>query len=213
MNKIRVAILALLMASACESGVVTGNGRLARETRPLPPFQSLLINGDFSVTVQHGLPAKAELHVDGNLLPEIHTTVANGILTLGADKELRSDHAMQIRLVSPEISTVTHVGRGPLTLQLLDAGQFTLNNKNTGSVTAEGSAQELSINAEGSGTLDFSAVLARTAQILSTRDADIRATATTAVSIDNYGSGTITIQGSPGQVQQHNHTTGQIRFE
>lgn len=213
MHKIRLAILTLLVASACDSGVVTGNGRLARETRKLPPFQNLLINGDFTVTVQHGLPAKAELNVDENLLPEIHTTVANGILTLGAAKELRSKHALQIRLISPEISSVTHLGRGPLTLQLLDAKDFTLNNKNTGSVSAEGNAQELSINAEGSGTLDFSAVHARTAQILSTRDADIRATATTAVSIDNYGSGTVTIQGSPEQVQQQNHANGQIRFE
>lgn len=210
MRTIVFGFLIAVFAAGCDSGVVNGNGRTAQTVRDLPPFHTLVIEGDFSVLAQHGMPAKAELEADGNLLKEIQTHVANGILTLTSEKELNSKNPLRIRLISPTLHTLTHLGRGPVTIKLLDAATFTVNNKNTGSLSGIGNVRELNINAEGSGEIALDQLDAVTARITSTRSADIYATVTASVTAYNFGSRTISVEGSPRDIEQRNHADGQI---
>lgn len=200
----------IVLLAGCEPGVINGNGRLRQESRDLADFSVAVIHGDFAVTAQQGVPAKAELSADGNLLKHTTTIVRGEILTLDADKTLRSRHPLTVRLVSPALEGVTHVGRGPLTVKLVEAKSFIINVKNTGTVNGSGEAETLTIHSEGSGDVDLRDITAHNVLLTLTRDADIAVTATKHVTIDHYGSGTVTVYGSPTDVNNNNRGDGQV---
>ncbi len=204
------ALVIILAAAGCEPGVVNGNGRPREQTRELAAFHNVTVHGDFTVLLQHGAPPKAELRADGNLLTHIRTDVQNGYLTLTADKQLRSKHPLEVRLVSPSLDAVTHTGRGPLTVKLLDAKAFTVYQKNTGPVDGTGRTAKLVLHVEGSGPVNLAQIAARTAVVTVTRDADVSVTASESAVINHFGSGTITVHGAPHDVDNNNHGSGRV---
>ncbi|MCA9403773.1 MAG: DUF2807 domain-containing protein [Candidatus Omnitrophica bacterium] len=203
-------IAAVLLVSGCEPGVVKGNGRPATESRELTAFSTAVIHGDFAVTAQQGLPPKAELTFDSNLLKHIRTTVAGNALQLQPALELRSRRPGEVRLVSPTLESVTHVGHGPVTLKLTDADVFLVAVKNTGSVSGSGSVNKLTIHSEGSGHVDLRELNARVASVIVTGDADVTFTATATAAIEHHGTGTVTVFGSPKDVDNKNLGEGRV---
>ncbi|MCA9394698.1 MAG: DUF2807 domain-containing protein [Candidatus Omnitrophica bacterium] len=203
-------IVAVLLVSGCEPGVVKGNGRSRTESRELTAFGTAVIHGDFAVTAQQGLPPKAELTADSNLLQHIRTTVAGSALQLEPDMELRSRRPGEIRVVSPTLEAVTHVGHGPVTLKLTDADDFLVAVKNTGTVSGTGTVNKLTIHSEGSGHVDLRELTARVASVIVTGDADVTLTATATAVIEHHGKGTVTVFGSPKDVDNKNLGEGRV---
>lgn len=205
-----VVLMTTLVTAGCDSAVVKGNGRSRHEKRDLSSFQTAVIRTSLPVRLQQGVPAKAEITTDGNLLPHLRTLVENGNLSVSSDKELIPAVDSHIRLVGPDVNTVTHAGQGPLQINLVDAAVFTVNHKNTGPVTAAGSARRLFLNVEGSGQVDTRAVTAEEVAVTVTRDADVTVTANRRAVINHYGSGTVTVYGAPEDVENNNRGSGRV---
>lgn len=206
-------ILLGALISGCDAGIVRGSGQIVTEERGLELFDTVLIDQLFDVTVQQGVQPKIYLTADHNLTKHIVARVENKILRLEKAKVLQSENPIQIKLVCPEIKEITHTSASNIYVSIVDSSELTVNNKNIGQVLASGQVGQLNLNVEGDGNTIFSQLKARSARVTLTGTARVDVFASESIEVSNYGSGTITITGSPKTVKEENKGTGFINIQ
>lgn len=200
----------LVIVSGCDSGVVRGSGRINTEERDIEPFDTLIVDRVYEVTVQQGGHPKAYITADHNITPVIITKVENKILRLDQLKGLQTKNPIKVKLVTPDIKEITHTSVANIFISLVDAKELTVNNKNVGPIIAKGQVGQLNLNVEGEGSAIFSELKARSVRVTSTGAARVDVFASDSVEANNYGQGTITVYGSPPSVKEENKGKGFI---
>lgn len=201
------------LISGCDAGVVRGSGRIATLEQDLEPFDTILIDRVFEVTVQQGGQYKMSVTTDHNLNPLIVARVENRILRLDQLKGLETNNPIKVKLVTPDVKEITHTSVSNIFINLVDAKELTVNNKHVGPIFARGKVGHLTLNVEGEGSTIFSDLNARTVRVTSTGSARVDVFASESIEARNYGPGTITVTGSPKTVKEENKGTGYIDIQ
>lgn len=207
------AILLTLLSGGCDQNKVKGNGREKFSTRALQAFQTATIYDNLDVTLQHGSPSKVEITADANLHRHISIQVENGRLQIKTLKVLQSRNPIGVRLVSPDVSEATYIGSKMLSLKLDAEETFILNHKNNGSITGMGAAQAMTVNIEGEGEVNLRNISTEDVSVTSTSSANIAIKASRSAQINHYGSGVITLWGSPQNVTENIKGSGQLLIQ
>ncbi len=193
------------------TAMVTGSGRLATESRTLPPFEAISLQGPMRLVIRQGAAHSAQLRADDNLLPLIVTRVVlrGGVATLeigareGSSFTTRSEMVVSVETVT--LRALANSASGDVELQALQTSALSLTVSGSGGVQAAGRTDKLAIEITGSGAVDAGRLdsAAVTVAIAGSGDADVLAHRSLTVSI--AGSGGVT---HAGEAQAKTAITG-----
>ncbi len=135
---------------------IDGNGVRTTETRPLEPFRTLQVNGDFEVEILKGTSYSAAIQADENLMDNIMTHVSGSRLIVESRRGacLRPTRPIDIRITAGELSGMELNGSGYIYCENLDADDVEIQLSGSGQVDCQNLiAGNLNIELEGSGII------------------------------------------------------------
>lgn len=133
-------LIALFSLTSCEEiweERIHGNGRIISETRTLPSFERIQVNGDFEVEVDTGVESAVWINADENLMDFIVTHVSGDKLVIEErdDYRLKPSRTIHVRVTTPTLTS----------LELKGSGHLYCNGANS---------DEVELGVEGSGNLE-----------------------------------------------------------
>jgi hypothetical protein len=81
-----------------------GDGTVASETRQVPPFHSIAVDGVFEVVLRCGARQELAVTAEKNLLPYITTAVEDGQLQLGSSGSYCTTRTIEVVIEVPELN-------------------------------------------------------------------------------------------------------------
>ncbi len=211
----------LLIATACGSEHRSGNslfgdmrvgsGTLLSQTRELPAFSSIEVDGSSDVEVQIGAAQQVAVTGDDNLLDMIDLTVRDGRLTVSSHGSYRSRRDLKVAITLPALDAVTIEGSGDVVLHGFAGSALKLRIAGSGDIHADGAVDTLALRIAGSGDADLSALKAKTAAVEINGSGDASVFASESLSAATNGSGDIRYSGDPKQLATAVHGSGDIR--
>ncbi len=166
---------------------VSGSGFVRTETRDVPSFTAVEVDGAGNVTLSQGLVQSVTVETDDNVLPFITTEVIGGVLHLGTrhDTRLTNVRRLEFRISAPSIEGILIAGSGNVrSITPLRADRMSLEIRGSGSIdtevrtaslttriggsggiSARGRATDLSVDIGGSGSVDARGLTAAAARV------------------------------------------------
>lgn len=224
-------VLALAAMSAFAGGVmaetVTGSRRMVDETRSVPAFEAVALEGSFTARVRQGSAHTLQLRADDNLVRLIESVVETrgGRPTLvlrwkrwtsvsSSGDIVATIEAPQLRKLSTAGSGLIEAesirgdrlglsvaGSGDLRVARVEVDELETSIAGSGDVKAGGSTRTLKVSIAGSGDVDLAGVEADEVKVSIAGSGDARVTANTALSVSIAGSGDVRYGGKVSQVK------------
>jgi hypothetical protein len=166
MNKMKFItgiFLAFAWITSCDEiwhHCIEGNGNASTETRTLPAFTSIQVNGDFKVKVDTGSSYVAIVEADENLQDLIGTYVSGDKLVIESSRHdcLNSSHPIEISVVTPSVNIIDLNGSGNVYCYSLNAEELVLSLSGSGQLQCtQIKANSATLDLEGSGNIDCAA--------------------------------------------------------
>ena len=205
-------------------------------TRPLPPFDQLVIADNISVTLIQSAEEKIEITAPENILPNISGNVLQNILTLSNTTDCRwmrnASEKINVHLFFKDLKKLDYKGSGTITntdtLELdalhiessSGAGNIilTLNNRYTGSyislenaaITLHGKSESCFTYTNNRGITDMSDFIVKKMVIDYEGLSDTYIHVTEELSAVIYHKGNIRYKGNPVIKKSISHSTGQL---
>ncbi|MDO9112696.1 MAG: head GIN domain-containing protein [Polaromonas sp.] len=179
-----VSVLLCAMAAApaiwpvaSHATTVRGSGTAATETRTLPEFQAIALNGGMDLVVRQGPVQSVQVLADDNLLPMLETVVESG--SKGATLQVRwkrdsggwfgGSNSVQTRtkvlvtVVVPKLTALSTAGAGDIRLETFSTPVLQVSISGSGDTRLQGlSTDELGVRISGSGNVSGQGTAART---------------------------------------------------
>ena len=203
-----IALIATFLASSAFARTVVGSGHVVEETRTVADFHAIQSTGGFVLDVTAGPAVSVKLKGDDNLLAEIETKVANGQLIIkqgkkGDEVHIDDGHVIRVTVTVPKLDAFSGEGAGKTVFHSLSGDSFALTYGGAGLVTATGNVRNLTVDANGAGSLDLKSLKAAnvTASINGVGAMNVYASDTLTAALNGIGS--LTYYGHP----THRNTT------
>ncbi len=136
---------------------IQGDGRIARETRPVTAVAGLEIEGrkrlDLDVDVQVGAAPSLEIEGDANLLPYIRVETRGDTLRIWADRDARSTQPVRVRYTVPALARLESSGAAGTHVGGLNGGALNVTQRGSGRIELRGRVDRLEAVNSGSGSL------------------------------------------------------------
>jgi len=174
-------VLVVLGVVAC--GGVEGSGNIVSEVRDVAGFDSIDVSQGIAVevVVDEGAEHSVTVNYDDNVLDKLVTTVSAGTLVVKFNGSVRLSGSRSGRVVT-------------VVMPRLDE----LEASGGASVTAEGPAEELAIQASGGASINTSDLLAVDVTVDVSGGASLQIFASGSVTGDASGGASVNVVGSPG---------------
>lgn len=210
--------MTLVLASAVACGV-QGSGIPAEEKRTVPLFDGLWATsaGSVILTVEPGTAdaTTIELTVSGddNLVPEVETTVVDGVLEVHARGGQDLDPELPLRVVAvvPELYTVEAAETADVTVRGIDNEAFVLQAGGSADVSLSGTTSALIVEASGSADVSARQLEAMTVEVASGESADVKVCADDEITVSASGSSDVTYFCAPTTVQKRVIDSADVR--
>ena len=148
-------LLVTIGLSACTTAATIGSGEIITETREVGAFTGVQLNDTGEVTITVGEPQSVAINAYENLLPLLVTRVEDDVLIidlLDDDTSYITDTPITYTISVPSLDYVNLGGTGNITIHNLDNDTFTADIPGPGSVTADGTVSEQTIDISGLGS-------------------------------------------------------------
>lgn len=201
---------------------VVGNGNVVSRSVPLRAVDNNFNGVDFSLSSdiqvdlsqqKESAAATAVIIGDSNLLPYINVYVHDGVLYFttrnNVDLVPSRDIKITVNAVQKLRSLVAH-GSGDFHINNVNSDDFTLEVRGSGGFNLQGMAKKFAVGLYGSGNVNAKNLIADDVKVDIHGSGDALVYARNAVSIDIAGSGSVKYYGSPQQVTQNVHGSGDI---
>ncbi|HTQ02298.1 MAG TPA: DUF2807 domain-containing protein [Polyangiaceae bacterium] len=169
-----VVCACLVVATACKKKkagdepdlpTVSGSGVTSSESRKLPPFTRLTVNGALELTVSVGQDAPLELHGDSNLFSHVKSNVVGGDLTLEPDAVLKPAQAFHLAVGTAKLEELRAAVAAKVTVHGVKSDAFSVQTGGGAQVVADGSSSKLGAAARMASRIDLSAFSASSARV------------------------------------------------
>lgn len=189
----------------------TGSGIIRTESRDVPSFTAIVVEGSGNVTLRQGNSQSVSVETDDNLLPVVKTEVVAGVLHLGFKKGVRAQRVSQLEFLitvvqlnvvkipgSGNLHTAALLRADALSLEIagsggiyaeLDVGRLDVIVSGSGGITAEGKTDHLSLTISGSGSMQAHDLVSGAAEVTinGSGEAVINAVRTIAITLSGSG--------------------------
>lgn len=213
MNKSALAIL--VSAVAVNACATTSGGGTVTETRDVPSFSSVVLNGVGAVHVRKG-PQEVRITIDGNLADRFETTVKNGRLMIGFHCDLRNLWALrglktcEVDIAVPALDGIVVNGAGSIAVDAFDYGKLELQVNGAATVGLKGTASDLSVHCTGGCKVLARDLAVETGSVSLTGSSHVEARVKDSLEASITGAGQLLYWGDPA-VSRRISGAGQLR--
>lgn len=192
------------------SGCTEGDGNIKTETRDLPSFVGIAVDGAFDVRVTCGRKQLVQITADANLLPLITTRVNTNILTIDTNRSICTKSDLLITVALPDIEQATVSGASEMTITRIDNRKFDLKSDGAGDISISGKTGLFSASLTGSTDLKARQLIAETVQISIHDAGEGTVYATQKLDAAVNGAASVTYFGNPKTVMKQADDAGEI---
>jgi len=177
-------------------GGVSGSGNVVKETRDISDFKSLDVGGVFRVEVIAQKDYKVEIESDDNLLPLIRTEVRGSTLHIEADKHLKSNSPIVIRISAPDIENVEASGASNISLGNVKNERLGVDSSGASKISVQGETSELIVDVSGASRIDADTLNAKTAKVGASGASNVMVNVANELNVDASGASKIVYSGA-----------------
>lgn len=212
-------ILALLLTTVTigSCGAMDPDAGITTETRDLPPFSSIALNGVGTLRIHQG-PQSVRVTMDGALIDRFETVVKDGKLSMGFERgfgfsywrAMRRLRRCDIDVTVPELRVVELNGAGTISADPTEYGALSLSVNGAGTVELRGTADAFSVRCTGAARVLARDLAAASARVGVTGAGEVELRAEDELDAAVTGAGSIAYWGSP-RVSERVSGAGSIR--
>jgi hypothetical protein len=148
---------------------------------------------------------------DDNLIDRVTTEVKSSTLVVGTTSgSFTAKTPMRVEITVPTLGTLTLTGSGNIVVDGVDADSFHVSLPGSGTVTGAGTAGQLDVAVDGSGTVQLTRLTAQDVRASVGGSGSVFVTAMASLDASVSGSGSIVYAGSPPSVTKSVSGTGAI---
>ncbi len=201
-----------LACTANSPQTVRGSGNVTSETRPVTGFTGVELASSGQVIVSLGDSESVVVEADDNLLPYIQTTIRNGVLVIGA-KPLTSismTSPVHVTIIMKSLNKASVTGSGDMTIDGAAAQDMTFSLPGSGTITAAGTADSVTITLKGSGDIRCGDLQAKSANVKINGSGNVTVFASENLTASIFGSGNIQYLSGPTNINKSVTGSGNI---
>jgi hypothetical protein len=202
-------IIACLLVTSCNEAM-QGNGILKKESRTVPPFESLRLEGGYKVMVTCQKEQGVQIECDENILPHIITEIKGKTLYVHSDTNISPKHDPSVTITIPNLTEIVNEGSVSAEILNINNASFAIESEGSAIVTASGQAANLQVKGEGSCIINAKELEAENVRISIEGSGQAKVKATKSIDAKIEGSGTIEYFGDPSTVNQKVDGSGNI---
>jgi hypothetical protein len=219
-----VAILAFLLGGVAvallyqldvfegsSSSTIDGSGVPATQARAVGEFTGVELGGSNNVVIRVGEEQSVVVKADDNLVDRVTTEVQSGTLVIANTPGSFSTRSpMSVEVSVPTLDTLQLTGSGNIVVDGIQTESLTVDLPGSGTLTGSGTATHLEVTVGGSGTVQFTRLVADDVRAVVSGSGSIFVTATESLDGSVSGSGAILYTGNPPDVTRNVTGTGAI---
>lgn len=187
------------------------------ESRSLPPFDAVALNGIGKVRIRQG-PQSVTVTIDRDLADRYVTEVKNGKLMIGFKCTLRPSilRAMknlkncEVDICMPSLARVETNGKCSIDVEGFSGKALAVSATGAGTIDLTGTVDALDVSCTGAATVNAFGLVARDERASLTGAATLRTAVTASLDASISGAGTIAYRGEP-RISQRISGAGKIR--
>ncbi len=190
---------------------VEGSGALISQTRSTEPFQRIESNLAVDLKIEVGKAQSIAITFDDNLIDFIRTESDGRTLVIDSDESFSTRNNVKVVITVPQLDLVNSEGSGTIDIINLDSKRFRAIISGSGELTANGKADLLEIEINGSGDVRTDEVVAREVTVSINGSGSAEVNAVEVLDGEINGSGDILYVGRPDNVHSSVNGSGTIR--
>jgi len=209
----RVALVPLLALVV----VGCGGGPKVTQTRDVPPYTALDVNGGVDVAIVPGDTRDVVVTGGEEVIDRVRTVVEDGRLVVSI-----KDHGsvigpdpfddVRVEVAAAALETIRVQGSADLNLGRIDRDKLTILVQGGADIDASGTVGDLTLAIEGAGDADLAELEARTARVRVVGAGDAELNVSDELDVQVEGAGDVTYRGNPS-VRQRVEGAGEVRPE
>ena len=141
-----------------------------------------------------------------------HIQIGRGRVRVDNDWRLPGDNQITVTVTGVTVHDIALAGSGRADLNELNLDHLRLSMAGSGTVKANGRADQIDLSVSGSGKADLSAVGVRDANILVAGSGDVRISPRDSADVSIVGSGNVRMAVKPARLHQTTTGSGRISF-
>lgn len=135
------------------SGCVQGSGSAKEESRSLPAFHGLEVDGAYTVRIACQKDQSVEISADDNLLPLILTEVHDGILRVTSKKSICASAPMTLTITVETLDLIRSSGANEFQVADLKGESLEVALSGSSNMTLDGAVDRLAAKIDGASGL------------------------------------------------------------
>ncbi|MDX9708083.1 MAG: head GIN domain-containing protein [Trichloromonas sp.] len=182
------------------SGCVEGSGSAKEESRSLPAFHGLDVEGAYTVRIDVQKDQSVEISADDNLLPLITTEVQDGILRVTSKKSICASAPMVLTITVETLDQIRSSGANEFQVRNLKGDALAVDLSGSSNMTLDGTVEELKAKIDGASGLAAGRLKAKEVSVAISGAGSAEVYAGKRLQGDISGVGSIRYSGQPGEV-------------
>jgi hypothetical protein len=183
------------------SSATEGSGVPATQSRDLAAFSSVDLAGSNNVVIRIGEQQSVVVTADDNVVDRITTEVRSDQLVIAnTPGSFTTKSPTSVEVTVPTLDALTLSGSGNIVLEGIAAESLEVTLPGSGTLTGSGTATRLDVTVDGSGTVQFTELVAKDVRAAVGGSGSIFVTATESLDAAVSGSGAILYAGNPQDV-------------
>ncbi len=144
--------------NGCSAQRVKGSGKVISESRQVPEFRELRLEGRGKVALTQGNPSSVEVTTDDNILLSIETEVTNGKLIISHKKGMNlRPTTLNFAITVKDLAGISIAGSGDIIgNEVFNSERLYTDIAGSGDIAIEVSADRLESSISGSGSISLS---------------------------------------------------------
>jgi hypothetical protein len=180
---------------------IQGSGVPVTQVRDVAPFTSVELAGSNNVVVRVGESQSVVVNADDNLIDRVTTEVQAGRLLIGnTPGSFSTKSPTSVEVTVPALDALTLAGSGNIVVEGIEAESLEVDLPGSGTLSGSGTATRLGVSVGGSGSVQFTRLVANDVHAGVSGSGTIFVTATKRLDASVSGSGVIVYTGNPQDV-------------
>jgi hypothetical protein len=197
--------------SSTSTTATEGSGVPATQARDVAAFNSVELAGSNNVVIRVGEKQSVLVRADDNLLDRVTTEVHSGNLVIAnTSGSFTTKSPMSVEVSVPTLTALTLTGSGNIVVDGIEAESLKVTLPGSGTFSGSGTATRLDVTVSGSGTVQFTRLVANDVRAAVSGSGSIFVTATKTLDASVSGSGAILYTGNPQNVAKSVTGSGAI---
>jgi hypothetical protein len=193
------------------SSTTGGSGIPATQARGVAAFDSVELAGSNNVLIRVGAKQSVVVRADDNLLDRATTEVHSGKLVIANTRgNFTTTTPISVAVDVPTLNELTLTGSGNIIVNGIETESLEVALPGSGTLTGSGTAKRLVVTVGGSGTVQFTRLVANKVRAVVSGSGSIFVTATKSLDASVSGDGAILYVGHPQDVTKSVTGTGAI---